>query len=199
MKILTIFSLISYLSFPALAYQPSEGNVTAYAGFFGSQSNFSSNQASNSQMGGAALVANGDLNDKGSLEIGLFYLNKLYLREQSGLQLIEQAGLVHVTMGYRRWLSDIFSASLSLSTMYPIGEVQVVHNDFPANSGVETSARDTADYGADLAFTADFFKHETWNLVSEARYSFLFTKRDGEKADHYGVLIGIRTTIQEKY
>ncbi|MGZ3691054.1 MAG: hypothetical protein ACXVAX_06110 [Pseudobdellovibrio sp.] len=182
------------------AYNPSEGSVSAYVGpyFYKSSVTNSNVIPKPPNQAGLALIVLGDLNDKGSLELGFFYLDKIYSREQGTKYISEQTNLVHITMGYRRWFNDLFSGSVALYSAYPMGEVNIIHNDFANAADVPTSARETVNYGFDFALQAELWKNESMRFVVDTRYSRSVTAKASENADHYGIILGFHYTLQEK-
>ena len=101
---------------PTFAYTPKEGNVTANLGPFIYKTNFKGSNlgATSPRLGGIGLLVNGDVNENGALEIGMFHMNKIFFREENGLFVAEETDLVHITMGYRRFLTSYLSTSLAL-------------------------------------------------------------------------------------
>lgn len=196
-----ILSVIIFISsIQAWSYEASEGNVTATFGPFISKTRFDASKTDIKTpiMGGVGLIVNGDVNDKGSLEIAMFHFNKVFLREQEGLYVAEQAQLIHITMGYRYWMSHYVSASLAFSTSYTIDDYRSVSNEFPAGQDIDTSARDVNNYGFDLAVQAELWSHDRYAAVLDARYSLSVTSKGHEYGDHYGIVLGLRYLIQEK-
>lgn len=187
-------------SINSLAYAPREGNVTTYFGPYLYKTNYtySKSEIHSPELGGLGLVVNGDVNDKGSLEIGFFQMNKIYIREDSGSYITEQTALTHITMGYRRWFTEHVSASLTFFSAYSIGSPRVIYSDFSISPEIGTSARDTTEYGFDFAAQTELFSRQNYTVVLDARYSKSVTNKKNENADHYGVLLGLRYTIQEK-
>jgi hypothetical protein len=198
-KMLISFLILSY-SIHSWAYEPSEGNVSIFLGPYIYKTNFKSTStgATSPNLGGAGLVVLGDVNDKGSLEIGLFYLNKIFFRELAGQYIAEQTGVTQVTMGYRRWWNNWFSSSLSFYSAYSIGAPEIVHNDFAPGTEIDTSARDTTEYGFDLSLQTNVYEQGKWALDLDTRYSYSVTPKANENSDHYGVLLGLRYMFQEK-
>ncbi len=194
------FSVVFLVCSSALAYTPSEGNVTATLGTFGYKTNFSGSAsgAASRNLAGLGLIALGDLNDIGSLEIAMFDLHKVYFREESGKYIAEEKEVIHITMGYRYWINPYFSSSLSFYSSYSLGEVRLVHSDFAPGTEIDTSARDTTEYGFDFALQGDIWSSEKWAVIGEARYSLSVTSKKSEQSDHYGVMLGVRYQIQEK-
>lgn len=201
-----MFNLVKYFSVVFLvcssvsAYTPSEGNVTATLGTFGYKTNFSGSAtgAASRNLAGLGLIALGDINNIGSLEIAMFDLHKVYFREEAGKYIAEEKEVIHITMGYRYWINPYFSSSLSFYSSYSLGEVRLVHSDFAPGTEIDTSARDTTEYGFDFAFQGDIWSSEKWAVIGEARYSLSVTSKKSEQSDHYGVMLGVRYQIQEK-
>lgn len=198
-KILSVFLLLSY-SISSLAYTPSEGNISTYFGPYLYKTDFDSSAsgAKSPTLGGLGWVVLGDSSDSGSLEVGVFYLNKYYYRNYQGNELAEQTALYHVTMGYRWWFTPYFSASLSFFSDYSAGDVQIVHTNMADPALMNTSARDTAEYGFDIALQTDLWNQGRWAAVLDARYSLSVTGKEGESANNFGAVIGLRYLIQEK-
>lgn len=197
-----ILSLLSLcLTFPdvSFAYTAKEGNVTATFAPYFYQTRFqpTDSGARSPILGGFGLIILGDAYEKGSLEIGLFQTDKVYLREQSGKYLEQQVKLLQVTMGYRWWLSKIWSASLTFSSSYPMGDPITIHNDFISGNKPTTSAEDLTEYGVDLSLQYEFWQRNRWGAISDIRYHHSFTSKTREYGDHQGILIGLRYLIQE--
>ncbi|MEQ1877706.1 MAG: hypothetical protein ABL958_13765 [Bdellovibrionia bacterium] len=196
-----IFVVISlYFGSLAQAYNPQEGNISAVFGPVVSKAVFEgpATGSATSAMTGIGLLAIGDVNTAGSLEIGVFHLTKQFYREQNGLFVGEQTNLIQIDMGYRMWLGNVFSIGLFLFSSYTIGDFAVVHNDLPAGQTLETSARDTTEYGASLSILTELLNRGPVAMMLDTRYSYDVTKRDDERADHFSFLIGLRFLLQEK-
>ncbi|ASD65042.1 hypothetical protein [Bdellovibrio bacteriovorus] len=199
--ILCLLSLsISLLAAKSVqAYIPQRGNVVATLSPYFFQTNYDGHeQGQNKVDTGISLVANGDVDNKGSLEIAVIYMNKTYFREDGSRTVAEKTPLMHITMGYRRWWTELFSTSLALYTSYPMGLVDVLHNDFTPEEDMGTTARSTTETGLDLALQYELINRERFSIVAEGRYSYSLTKKSNEYADQYGASIGIRYFIQSK-
>lgn len=194
-----IMSLLFFLMLPniANAYDPKRGNVTATLGTYFFRTNYEgSNSDMNSPRQGAlALTALGDVNDRGSLEISLIYMNKMYLRSDGGMDVAEKTQLLHTTLGYRHWFGSYFSTSLSIYTSYPMGESTIVHTSNP-NQKLPTTASEPSESGLDWAVQWEPWNNGRWAAVVEARYSYSLTKKANEWADQYGMLVGLRYFVQ---
>ena len=194
-------SLIIFLFITqAQAYTAQEGNVTATLGAFVYKTNFngSDSGASSAKLAGLGLIALGDINSNGSLEIAIFDLHKVYFREELGKYVAVEKEVIHITMGYRYWINPYFSTSLSFYSSYSLGDLRIVHSDFLPGTEIDTSANDTTEYGFDLAVQGDLWSAEKWAVISEVRYSLSVTSKKNENADHYGIMLGLRYQIQEK-
>lgn len=194
---LTVFCL-AFPSF-SFAYTAKEGNVTATFAPYFYQTRFqpTDSGARSPILGGFGLIILGDAYEKGSLEIGLFQTNKVYLREQFGKYIAQQVNLVQITMGYRWWLGKIWSTSLTFSSSYPMGDAKTVHNDFAPGAKPTTSAEDLTEYGIDLSLQYEFWQKGRWGAVTDLRYHHSLTSKTREYGDHQGILVGLRYLIQE--
>ncbi|MGZ6393716.1 MAG: hypothetical protein ACXWRA_09605 [Pseudobdellovibrionaceae bacterium] len=195
-----IFCILLFLTGKSFAYDPEEGQVTATLGPYYSKTNLwtLNSKASSTFSGGVGLIAVGDINEKGSLEIGMFYMPQMFFREQDQWLIAERTQVMHISMGYRRWINPYFSSSLSLYSSYSMGDPQIVYNDFPQGLEVNTSAHDTTEYGIDWAVQGDLWSDDKIAVVLEGRYSFSITSKSREKADQYGFLLGLRYLVQEE-
>ena len=184
-----------------MAYTPSEGNVSAYVGPFGYRTNFSGSETGaktpDAQLG-MGLVAFGDINKKGSLEVALILMEKIYFRQDQGMYMEEKTRITHIAMGYRRWLHEYLSASLTFYSAYSMGDVEVIHSDFAPGTEIPTSARDVTEYGFDFALQTELWHNDDYTVVADGRYSKSVTSKTGESGDHYGLLIGVQYQLQEK-
>lgn len=196
--VLIIFTILSLNK--TFAYTPEEGNVSAILGLTTYKTNFegSSSGATAPYLGGVSLVAVGDVNDHGSLELGMFYMDKLYFRDENAKYIAEKTQVMHITLGYRYWISSLFSTSLSFFSAYSMGDPETTHSDFIKGSEIDTSARDKTEYGFDFALQGEFWSKDRITLVWDARYSRSVTAKVNEHSDHYGFLLGVRYFIQEK-
>jgi hypothetical protein len=200
-RIILCLFLWLFNSAVSLAYVPKSGNVTATFGPQLSQtiSNGSRTGADNPVQNGYGLIALGDVNDYGALEIGTFYMPKIFIRESGGKFLSEKTQTMHITLGYRYWLAPSFSASLAFYSAYSMGSYNTLHSDFPAGQTVVgTSAQDYTEYGFDLALQAEVWQSGRYGVIIDSRYSQSVTNKPSEDANHYAVLVGLRYLLQEK-
>lgn len=203
MKFLSLFALVILLFSAKItfAYTPVGGNLTAILGAYIYKNNFngSSTGANSPTMGSVTLIANGDIDDKSSLEIGLFFLNQFFFRELNNNFISENIRTAHVSVGYRRWWNEAFSTALAFYTSTPMGDPRIIHNDFAPSTDFGTSARDDIEYGFDGSVQAEVWRNNKIGVVIDARYSISVTNREHEHGDTYGALIGIKYLVQEKF
>jgi hypothetical protein len=196
------FLILSMLVTPhaVLAYSPKEGNVSATLGWLVHRTNFqnSGTGASAPYQGDFALVVNGDITDRGQLEIGMYHLNKQYYRDLSSVYVGEETELIEITMGYRQWFTSWLSLGVGFSSAYSMGYPRIIHNDFAPSPAIDTSARDTTEYGFHFSLQSDVYTLDRFTLALTGLYSLSVTGKPNEKADHYGAMIGLRYFIQEK-
>ncbi len=181
----------------SFAYQPQEGNVSAILGPFLYKTNFGrANVGYESPNNyGVGLLALGDLNRNGALEIGIFTLQKTYLKEQNSKFIVQSAELLHITMGYRYYINRWFSTSLTFFSSYALGTPETLYTEFLPAGQVDTSAKDNTEYGFDFAFQSELASFKNFGLVVDGRYSLSLTPKERERSDHFGILLGIRYLI----
>ena len=196
-----LFLLFFCLSLKTFAYEPKEGNVSATIGPFVSRTDYpgSASGAKAPWFGDVGLIVQGDLNKYGALEIAMFHMQKAYFRKDSALVVAEKTELMHVTMGYRYFISPLWSASLAFSSSYPMGQRRIIHNDFAPGTTLDTSASDTVDYGFDFSIETELWNNDRFSVVSDIRYGLSITDKTDEKGSHYGLMLGLKYLIQEKY
>lgn len=148
--------------------------------------------------GGTGLLLVGDFNDHASLEISMFYMPQVFLRDVDEGHIAEQTQIMHIGMGYRRWWTHYFSTSLAFYSSYSMGEYKTLYTTLPPTTDVDTSARDITEYGFDFSAQGDLWSNDLWAVVLGGKYSLSVTSKKGEKSDQYGVLIGLRYMVQEE-
>jgi len=196
-----LIAFATLFSVEILAYAPSEGNVSASLGSFTYRTNFAGSGASvkSPVMNDFGILLNGDVNEKGGLEIALFHMNKVFFRDLGANFVSEQTELIQIEMGYRRWINPQFSAGLNFYSSYSIGDPVTLHNDFAPANVLDTSARDTTEYGVDLSLQIEIWSEEKASVILDGRYSLSVTSRPNERGDHYGMFLAYRYLVQEKF
>lgn len=194
--IILIVNLIN--SYVAQAYEPRSGNISGTFGPYWSKTDYPSSHTDNYSpiLTGFSIVANGDTGPWGSLEVAMIYAPRFYYREENNLAQLEKVARVHITMGYRWWLSPYFSTSLGLFSAYAIGDSAVEYTSYAPGTAIGTSATDITEYGLDLAVQSQVWGNDMFDVVVEARYSHSLTPKENEKSHHYGLSIGIRYLFQ---
>jgi hypothetical protein len=193
-----VFLTLSNLTF---AYSAKKGNITATLGPYIYKTNFSDTVgtgASSPYMGDFALIADGDVNEHGGLELGIFRLHKLFYRSQGMSSVVQGEELLQIDMGYRRWIGSVFSAALSFYSTYSFSAPVTVHNDFGPGLTPNTSAQETTLYGLDFSVQAEIWSQGRFSVMLNGIYSLPVTVKQNEKADMYGVIIGLRYFVQDQ-
>lgn len=182
-----------------LAYTPKEGNISAILGPAVYRTEVSGSGLHDRMpfFGAASLLAIGDISDHGSLEVGMFHMNKQFVVSKDSKVFEERSQVMHITMGYRHWWAPSFSTSLSIYSSYPLGYPDVITNDFGTVKPT-TSLDEKTTYGFDAAFQVELAEWDRYAIVTDLRYSRAFAPKDNEAADHAGILLGLRYFIQEK-
>lgn len=188
------------LSQATQAYTPEEGNVLAILGPYIHQNTYHSSRpdVEKSYLGGFALIAQGDTSHNGSLEISMIHTDKIFYRDQGGSFLAEQSQYMHISMGYRYWMSPYFSTALAFYSAYSMGAAQTVTSTIRPGDGLTTSAQDTTEYGFDLSLQGEVWNKGRWAIVLDGRYSYSVTPKENEHANEYAMILGLRYFIQEK-
>jgi hypothetical protein len=200
MMILALKILQMLVFAKTFAYSPNPGNVTATVGpyFYKTHFDGSASGANSAWRMGEAILVNGDISEHGQLEADTFHMVKSFFRDQNGQFIGEQTEMVQINLGYRRWLSESFSAAFSFYSSYSMESPKIVHSDFQPENAIDTSARDTTEYGFDFSIQSELWHEKFWALTTELRYSASVTPKKDEKADLYGVIIGLRYLMHEK-
>lgn len=196
-----VYFLLLFVADQALAHVPEEGKVTAILGPFVYQTNYwgSGADVPSPTLGGVGLIAEGDVNDRGGLEIAVFSLNKIYFRRTANEDLAEKVKQIYVTMGYRYWFNERLSVAAAFFSSYIMGSRKIVHSTYYPPRNINTSASDTTEYGFDFSLQYEVWSKDLMAVVLDGRYSYSVTAKPNEYGDHYGMLIGFRYQIQEKY
>lgn len=183
----------------AFAYTPEEGNINAILGPYFFRTDYPGRpEVDSPNRSGYGISALGDSNSRGSIELGFFYLEKIFFRDQGPDILAEKIKHIHITMGYRWWLKSYLSTSLSFFSAYPLGDPELYYSNVRTGIELDTSARDLTEYGFDFAVQGELVSYQQMALVLEGRYSWSVTPKQDEKANHYGVLLGVRFMVQDR-
>ncbi len=180
------FILIFLIVPPCFAYQPKKGMISAATGPF----LFTSSTKSNSPKGfydkpklGWGLVAEGILGEQSGLEIGLFYLDKLYLRhsDDKSEYLLQKVKRMYITTGYRYWWSQYLSTGLNLYSSFSMGDARDLHRGNSLGKDFKTTAEVVTEYGGDASVRFEFEIIKKHSLAIDLRYTHSFSAKDNEQ------------------
>ncbi len=193
---LILFNFVS----GADGHVPEEGKIFASVGpYFHevSEVHVQDTQSSPASVG-FGILGEGDVNDKGGFEIGIFYGTKTYQRKFGDTHLSERVNKLSVPVSFRYWLHPTFSAAIGFDASYTMGVPEVVFNDAPLGSNL-TSARNITEYGIDFSGQWEAWSKDRFAIIVDARYFYSITARSAEDSNQYSVLIGLKYLIQEKH
>jgi hypothetical protein len=195
-----LFAILLGVSNTVSAHVPEEGKISVSLGPYFYRTNFgaSSPGLHSPILGGGGLLVEGDIDNHAGLEVGLFYLHKVYFRRIDGGFIEEKIKIMYITMGYRYWFSDKFSAAAAFFSTYSMGDSTIVYSDFTPPNLHNTSAQDTTDYGFDFSLQWEFWRTPELAAFVDGRYARSVTPKDHEDSDHYGVLLALKYFVQEK-
>jgi hypothetical protein len=196
---LWIFLIYFLTSTVSVAHQPHEGSVYGTVGPFAYQTHaiYSKNTDYDPFLLGLAVFGEADLNEHGGVEIGLFYTFKTYQRVWDNSFVSARVHKFDVPAGYRHWFTPAFSAALSLSSLFTIGDTQVQYNGLKSgNQG--TLANAIIDYAINVSLQWEAWSRGAFTVLLDGRYDFSISTNVGEDANQYGLLVGLKYLIQEK-
>ncbi len=192
--------ILLLIPFQSSAYTVKEGNISASLGPFIYQTNYESGpgRPKSPLMGDMALLVQGDVNERSSLEISLFHMNKVFFRDHGGSFIEEQLELMQVGLGYRVWVNHYVSVAWALYSSYAMGDYKTVHYEQSPGNDIDTSARDITEYGMDFSLQAEVWSQDRLAVIMDARYGRSLTSKPNEHGDHYGMLVALRYFIQSR-
>lgn len=192
-----ILAIIIMFNFECFAHTPEEGQIWATTGPYFYQTKTSMSQPEKAPYIGYGLIAEGDVDYNGGVEIAIFYLDKLYFIEKGGDQVVEQIKRMFITTGYRHWFNETFSFAGAFFSSYSMGDAKVV---VPPDTvdGLKTSAQDITEYGMDFSLQAEIWSNKEMAAVIDTRYSWSTTRNQREDADVYGIALAFKYLIPKK-
>ncbi len=197
-RALLLLPLILYCA-NSWAHTPDEGKITFSLGGYYYQPQWPSDVGVDPPvLRGAGLIAEGDLDKNGGIEIGFFHLSKVYLRTDGDDYLAERIQRMYITLGYRHWFERRFSGALAFFSSYSMGDPETYRSRQITGRVIETSARDITEYGFDFSVQWEFLY---WNKVAfllDGRYSLSVTSKTQEHSNFFGALILLKFEIQEE-
>ncbi len=188
---ISIVLCFSFFSIKTLAYVPEVGRVSASTGpfLFNSDSNTSNSNFYPNPRLGYSLIAEAIFAKNSGLEIGFFYLQKPYFRNDGPNFLIQKTTRMYITTGYRYWWGPYFSTALGIFSSFTMGDAKNLDQSSALPADFKTSAETITNYGADVSFRFEYEIDQKNGLNLDMRYSYSWTKLSSEKADH--VLVGL--------
>lgn len=149
-------------------------------------------------LSGGGLVAEGDLDENGGVEIAMIYFDKVYLRERYDDYTSEQIKRMFITTGYRHWFNDHLSAALAFYSSYSMGDVKTRHSELPSDTDLTTTASKITEYGMDLSVQWELWNNGEMGVVADARYAWAITRLPHEDSDVYSLLLGFKYLIPKR-
>lgn len=197
--IVKVFLLIvtALCSWSVCAHQPRDGDVHATVGSFVYRTIPEGHAFESPTNGGFGLVANGDIDYNGGLELSFFYMHKVFSMEQEEKVITEISKRISITSGYRHWFRPYLGVAAGFFSSYLMGSADILRSDF-IGAAPKTSARDTTEYGFEFSIQAEPWRRREWAAVVDVRYALSVTPKSGEDANHYGAFIGVKRFIQGK-
>lgn len=184
------------LSGTVWAHTPREGDIRGSIGPFWYKTDRRDHSFDSSTQGGLGVVAEGDVDYHGGIEIGVFYIRQLFSIQKDSKELSEFGKRIYITTGYRHWFVPEFSAAAAFFSSYAMGDPQVVRNDFGINAQPKSSASDVTEYGFDFSLQYEPLHKDRLSLVVDARYSLSVTPKPGEASNFFGLFVAFKYFIQ---
>jgi hypothetical protein len=200
MKRLLIFLhlIISFQS--ARAHTPQAGKILAtfVASAYRTQASHPEAYKLLGTSAGIGIIAEGDVDYNGGVEIALLYYNKSYFREYEDTLVVEKIKRAYITTGYRHWFNPYFSGALSFSSAYSMGDPRQTHVRGRDSPPVTTTAQKITEYGLDFSLQWEVWGNEIHALVLDNRYALSLTSQKGENANQISMLLGYKYLIPKK-
>lgn len=180
MMLMICVSSVSY------AYKPEKGRVSASTGPFVFYTDMQSKPGDffDRPRFGWSLIAEGVFAKNSGLEVGLFYMEKPYLRKDNSNVLVQQIKRMHITTGYRYWWSSYVSTAIGIFSAFSIGDWKDDHRDSGLPADFATSAEVVTVYGMDTSLRLEFDFSKKDGIVFDTRYALHFKPEDGERPNH---------------
>lgn len=197
-RLAVIFLLIlQSAGYSTFAHQPAEGKIHALVGPLIQHAVPYHHEFTSPFMGGFAVMADGDVDFNGGIEIGVSYFPQYFSIYRDGREHIERGGRFYITMGYRHWFTPRFSMAGAFFSSYAFGDPVEVQNDFGGSPPL-TSAHDMTEYGADVSAQWEFWHWQRFSLLFDGRYSYALTAKSGEDENFVAFLFMVKYFFQGK-
>jgi len=194
----TIVCLCLVASSIALGHTPKEGDIWANIGPFIYKTKTPHPIANEVPMSGGGIVAEGDVDYNGGVEIAMIYLDKLYVRTRNDDVVAERIKRMYITTGYRHWFASPISAGLAFFSGYSMGDPKVVLDERPSGDSLVTSARKITEYGFDTSIQCELYGDDHFGLVVDLRYSWSLSREEQEDADTYGAMLNFKYLVPKR-
>jgi hypothetical protein len=181
-----------------MAHEPADGHVYATFGEMISKHHTRQHEIGSPLFGNFGVIAEGDVDYNGGIEIGAFFVQQLHSIQREGLVVAEKGNRMYITMGYRHWATSRLSGAVAFFSSYSMGDPVVMRNDWKTNDPPATSARDTTEYGFDFSIQLEPWRKDRFSMVIDARYSLSVTPKSGEDSNFFGILAGLKYFIQAR-
>lgn len=181
-----LFLIFTSAPVTVYAYKAEKGRVSASTGPFVLYTDMQSKPKDffDQPRFGWSLIAEGIFAKNSGLEVGLFYMEKPYLRANGPNVLIQQIKRMHITTGYRRWWSTYFSTAVGIFSAFSIGDPKDSSRDSGLPSDYATSAEVVTVYGLDTSFRFEIDFNKKDSLFIDTRYALHFKPESGERPNH---------------
>lgn len=197
---LLIFLILSLTSLRAHAHEPAEGKIwaTVQSSTYRTIPRHKLVDDQSPYLVGGGIVAEGDFDTNGGVEIAMLYLDKVYLRQRGQEYTSEQIKRMYITTGYRHWFNRGISTALSFYSAYSMGDVKTRHAEAPSDEDLTTTASAITEYGMDLSLQWEFWGNDEMAAVLDGRYSYAITHKSREDADVYALALGFKYLVPKR-
>lgn len=189
------FLAFFFLESAAFAHSPQGGDIWASTGPFLQQTQAPKDTEHNEPRLGWGVIAQGDVDANGGVEIGLIYTDKTYILSHNQDLLTQRMKRMYVTTGYRHWFFAPISAALAVFSSYSMGDVKTLVETDPTNEDLKTTAETITEYGLDVSLQWEVFAGDAVAVVADARYSKSLSAKKDEKADQVGAMLAFKYLI----
>ena len=149
-------------------------------------------------LAGMALIAEGDIDNHGGVEITAMYMYQLYSIKRGDQLVTEKGRRMFISTGYRHWFVPKFSVALAFDSSFAMGEGEIVHNDFGINNSPATSAQSSVTYGFDLSVQYEPFHWGRYAMTVDGRYAYCITNKPQEDSNVVFFMVGLKYFVQSR-
>jgi hypothetical protein len=188
----------------AAAHEPRQGDIYATVGPYAYRTKTGREVVKDETDFGLGIVAEGDVDYNGGVEIAMIYLDKIYVRapEEGDATRIdpyaERIRRMYITTGYRHWFTPWVSFAGAFFSSYSMGDPRHVELMPEGSAEDPTSARAITEYGMDFSVQVEIVRGKTYAIVADSRYSWSLSRKRREDADVMGVLVGFKYLVPKQ-